>query len=255
VAAGLRARGVPVRIGSRQGEPPFAWDDPATWGPALAGTRAAYLAYAPDVTMPGAVDTIAAVAAEARARGVGHLVLLSGRGEARAQAAEAAVQASGVDWTVVRAAWFAQNFSEGYLVDAVQSGMVAFPGGDIVEPFVDVDDVAAVAVAALTEPGHAGRVYEVTGPELLTWADAVALVGRAAGRDVGYLPISIGDFVAGARAEGYPDDVVAVFEDLLTEVQDGRNGYVEDGVQQALGRPPRRFADFARDAAAAGAWA
>ncbi|HET6953692.1 MAG TPA: NAD(P)H-binding protein [Acidimicrobiales bacterium] len=255
VASRLAARGVPVRLGSRAARPAFAWDDPATWGPALDGTRAVYLAYAPDLALDGAAEVVGAVAAEARARGAERVVLLSGRGEEGAERGERAVQRSGLDWTVVRAAWFDQNFSEGYLLDAVMDGVVAFPAGDIAEPFVDADDVAEVAAAALCEPGHAGRLYEVTGPDLLTWGEAVAELGAASGRAVTYQPIGIDDYAAGARAEGYPDDLVDMLVDLFRQVLDGHNAYVTGGVEEALGRPARSFTDFARDAARAGAWA
>jgi uncharacterized protein YbjT (DUF2867 family) len=254
VAEGLAARGVPVRVGSRSGTPPFSWEDPTTWGPALAGTRAAYLAFVPDLIVPGAVDAVAAIAKEAREAGVEHLVLLSGRGEERAEQAEQAVQDAGVPWTIVRCAWFAQNFSEGYLLDAVLEGVVAFPAGDTAEPFVDLDDVAAVAVAALTEPGHAGRLYEVTGPELLTFADVAAEIAAATGREVRYLPIDVGDYAVAMREQGYPEDIVAMVEELCTVLLDGHNADVTDGIRQALGRPPRSFAEFARTAAAGGAW-
>jgi uncharacterized protein YbjT (DUF2867 family) len=163
------------------------------------------------------------------------------------------VEASGVPWTVVRCAWFAQNFSEGYLLDAVLEGVVAFPGGDIAEPFVDLDDVAAVAVAALTEPGHAGRLYEVTGPEPLTWDDVATEITAATGREVRYQPVAVDDYAAAMREQGYPEDVVAMMTELCT-LLDGRNAHVTDGIRQALGRPPRTFGEFARTAAAGGAW-
>jgi uncharacterized protein YbjT (DUF2867 family) len=250
VAEGLAARGVALRVGSRSGTPPFLWEDPATWGPALAGTRAAYLAFVPDLIVPGAADAIAAIAKEAREAGVEHLVLLSGRGEERAEQAEQAVQDSGVPWTIVRCAWFAQNFSEGYLLDAVLEGVIAFPGGHIAEPFVDLDDVA---VAALTEPGHAGRLYEVTGPEPLTWDDVAAEITAATGREVRYQPVAVDDYAAAMREQGYPEDIVEMMTELCT-LLDGRNAHVTDGIRQALGRPPRSFGEFARAAAAGGAW-
>ena len=150
---------------------------------------------------------------------------------------------------------FSQSFSEDYLLDAVLSGEVALPAGHTPEPFVDADDVADVAVAALTEEGHAGELYEVTGPRLLTFADAVAEIARASGREVRYLPVSIEDYSAMLEEHGVPAGVAALIRYVFTEVQDGRNAHLTDGVQRALGRPPRDFADFARDAAATGVWA
>jgi uncharacterized protein YbjT (DUF2867 family) len=250
----LRARGVPVRVGSRSGEPPFDWEDPSTWAPALRGASAAYLSYFPDLAVPGARDAVAAVSELAVEQGVRRLVLLSGRGEEEAQRAERAVQDSGAEWTVVRCSWFSQNFSEGYMVDAVLAGEIALPVGDMGEPFVDVDDIADVATRALAEDGHAGEVYELTGPRLLSFADAVDEIAGASGRPLRFVSIPLEDFAAGAAEQGLPDDVVGLMTYLFTEVLDGRNAHTNDGVQRALGREPRDFREFARAAAAAGAW-
>jgi uncharacterized protein YbjT (DUF2867 family) len=250
----LRARGLPVRVGSRSGQPPFDWEDRSTWEPALEGASAAYVSFFPDLAVPGARDAVAALSELAVAQGVRRLVLLSGRGEEEAQRAERAVQDSGAEWTVVRCSWFSQNFSEGYMLDAVLGGEVALPVGDVPEPFVDADDIADVAVKALTEDGHAGHVYELTGPRLLTFAEAVQDVAAASGRPVRLVPVSMEDFVAGATADGVPEDVVWLLRYLFTEVLDGRNAHVSDGVERALGRQARDFRDFARDAAAKGAW-
>jgi uncharacterized protein YbjT (DUF2867 family) len=250
----LRARGVPVRVGSRSGEPPFDWEDPSTWAPALRGASAAYLSYFPDLAVPGARDAVAAVCELAVEQGVRRLVLLSGRGEEEAQRAERAVQDSGAEWTVVRCSWFSQNFSEGYMVDAVLAGEIALPVGDMGEPFVDVDDIADVATRALAEDGHAGELYELTGPRLLSFADAVDEIAGASGRPLRFVSIPLEDFAAGAAEQGLPDDVVGLMTYLFTEVLDGRNAHTNDVVQRALGREPRDFREFARAAAAAGAW-
>src|SRR5262245_56258650 len=119
VAARLDTLGVEVRHGSRSTTPPFDWSDPLTWRPALAGVRAAYVAYPPDLAAPGSADAVTELTRIARAAGVQRLVLLSGRGEQEALAAERIVQASGLEWAVVRASWFMQNFSEGNFADDV----------------------------------------------------------------------------------------------------------------------------------------
>ncbi|MEA2222017.1 MAG: hypothetical protein QOH83_393 [Solirubrobacteraceae bacterium] len=250
----LRERGLPVRSASRSSEPSFDWEDQATWGPALRGATSAYVSFYPDLAVPGAPEAIAALAGEALSAGVKRLVLLSGRGEEEAERAEQALQASGADWTIVRCSWFAQNFSEDYLLESVLAGEVALPVADIPEPFVDVDDIADVAVAALTEDGHSGQLYELTGPRLLTFAEAVAEVGRATGRDLRFIPVAIDDYEAVLAAHGVPGDVAGLLRYLFTEVLDGRNATLTDGVQRALGREPRDFADYARDAAATGVW-
>jgi uncharacterized protein YbjT (DUF2867 family) len=254
VAHRLRARGLSVRAASRSAATPFDWEDPATWEPALRGTHAAYISYFHDPAAPGAPEAVGAFAELAVRRGVRRLVLLSGRGEDEAQAAERAVQRTGGDWTIVRASWFSQNFSEGYLREPVLAGEVALPTGDVPEPFVDVDDIADVAVAALTEAGHAGQVYEVTGPRLLTFADATAEIAQASGRRVAFERVPLEAYTAAAREQGVPDDVVGLLGYLFGEVLDGRNAHVTDGVERAVGRPARDFRDFAEHAAAAGAW-
>jgi len=254
VAERLLARGVPIRIGSRSAEPPFDWDDAATWAPALRGVRAVYIAYAPDLAAPGAADAIRAFTAQAVASGVGRLVLLSGRGEAEAAVSERTVRDSGVEWTVVRCSFFAQNFSEGAFVDSVLAGEIAMPGGNVAEPFVDADDVADVAVAALTEDGHAGKVYELTGPRLLTFAQAAEEISKASGRPVRYVPVAGDDYATLLVAQGVPAELAEFLTALFGEVLDGRNAHLSDGVQRALGRAPRDFADYARAAAASGVW-
>jgi uncharacterized protein YbjT (DUF2867 family) len=254
VAERLAARGYPVRIGSRSAEPPFDWENSATWAPALRDVAAVYLTYYPDLAIPGAVDAVRAFVDLTRERGIERLVLLSGRGEEEAQRAEEVVRASGIDWTIVRASWFAQNFSENYFRDGVLGGEVILPAGDVGEPFVDADDIADVAVMTLTAEGHAGQLYEVTGPRLLTFAEAVSEIAAATGQRIQYIQVSPDEYVAALEAQGVPADFVWLVHYLFTTVLDGRNAHLTDGVQRALGRPPRDFSDYAREAAAAGAW-
>lgn len=254
IAERLKAKGIPTRIGSRSAVPAFDWNNDANWDDCLAGVKAAYINYSPDLAMPGATDSIRAFVDRAKRHGVKRLVLLSGRGEEEAQACERIVQASGIDWTVVRASWFNQNFSEGAFVEMVQAGQITLPAVDTPEPFVDVDDIADVAVVALTEPGHAGEVYEVTGPRLLTFADVAAEISRASGRNIVFVPVPHDAFVAGVAESGAPQDVVWMLDYLFSTVLDGRNAYLTDGVQRALGRAPRDFSDYVRDIAATGVW-
>jgi uncharacterized protein YbjT (DUF2867 family) len=249
----LSARGLPVRIGSRSGEPSFDWDDRSTWAPVLEGVGAAYVSHHWDA-LPGAAETLGSFAERAVESGVSRLVLLSGRGEEEAERGERAVRDSGPELTVLRSTWFAQNFSEDYWRDMVQGGEVALPAGHTPEPFVDADDIADVAVAALTDDRHIGEVYELTGPRLLTFAEAVLEISRAVGRDIRYLPISIEDFAAASAEQGVPSEVVEMLTLIFSEVLDGRNAHLADGVQRALGREPRDFGDYARDAAATGIW-
>ncbi|MFI0481229.1 NAD(P)H-binding protein [Actinomadura sp. 9N215] len=250
----LEALDVPVRMGSRSASPAFEWTDESTWPAVLQDVEKVYLSYYPDLAAPGAVDAVRSFTAAAVDAGVRQVVLLSGRGEDEAQECERIVQASGLVWTVVRANWFAQNFSEDYLLDPVRAGEVVLPAGDVPEPFVDADDIADVAVAALTQNGHAGEVYEVSGPRALTFAEAVAEIGRAAGRDVPFVAVPLDDYAAELRRQGLPDDLVEFLTYLFGTVLDGRNSQPADGVRRALGRDPKDFADYARQTAASGIW-
>ncbi len=254
VAARLGARGAAVRVASRSGTPSFDWNDRATWDGALEGVTKVYVSFAPDLAIPGATDVIRAFVEKAVASGVQRLVLLSGRGEEEAQRSERIVQESGVEWTIVRASWFNQNFSEGAFVDMVLSGVIALPAGNVGEPFVDADDIADVAVAALTEDSHAGEIYEVTGPRLLTFAEVAEEISRASGRDVRFVQISREAFAAGVAKSGAPKELAWLLDYLFSTVLDGRNAHLTDGVKRALGREPKDFADYARDVAGTDVW-
>ena len=254
VAQGLEAMGRAVRIGSRSAIPGFDWEREEGWDAALEGVSSVYITYSPDLAMPGATDAIEALVCKAKRANVKRLVILSGRGEPEAQACEQIILNSGLEATVVRASWFNQNFSEGAFIDMVLAGTITLPAGDTPEPFVDVDDIADVVLAALLEDGHDGEVYEVTGPRLMTLADVAADISAATGRKVTFVDVPHDGFVREIEASGAPKDVVWMLDYLFATVLDGRNANVTDGVERALGRAPKDFADFARDVAAAGAW-
>ncbi|AVT35867.1 NmrA family transcriptional regulator [Plantactinospora sp. BB1] len=254
VAERLTARGVPVRVGSRSGRPPFDWWDRSTWADAIRGVSAAYLSFYPDLAVPGAAETVRSFTELAVRGGVRRLVLLSGRGEEEAQLAERMVQDSGAEWTILRASWFNQNFSEGELLAPLREGELVLPVGDVGEPFVDADDIAEVAEAALTGEGHVGQLYELTGPRLLTFAEAVAEIAGAAGREIRFRTVPVEEYAAMLAEQKLPAEVAALLTYLFVEVLDGRNARLADGVSRALGREPRDFRDFARRAAATGIW-
>jgi len=250
----LTKRGIESRVGSRSADLPFDWLDRTTWVPVVQGVRSVYISYQPDLAVPGAVETVQAFADLAIRNGVQNLVLLSGRGEEEAQQAEQVIKDSGANWTILRASWFSQNFSENFLLDAVLSGTVALPVGDVGEPFIDTDDIADVAVAALTEQGHAGQLYELTGPRLITFAEAVDEISWMSSQSVNFEQITPEQYSEALGQYGVPEDVVALVMYLFTTVLDGRNANVADGVQRALGREPRDFSEYVRDAAATGIW-
>jgi uncharacterized protein YbjT (DUF2867 family) len=254
IAARLSAQGIPVRIGARSATPPFDWNDPATWSQTLDGVQTAFLSYAPDLAVPGAPQAVAEFTNQAAARGVARVVLLSGRGEEGAEAAERLVQHGPLPWTIIRCSWFAQNFSENFLLEPILDGQVALPVDTVTEPFVDCDDIAEVATEALLDDRHAGQLYELTGPRLLTFSDAIQEIANAAQRPVQFTTIPLEEFTAGLAAAGLPSDEVSLVGYLFGTVLDGRNSTLSNGLEQALGRPPRDFADYARETARTGVW-
>jgi uncharacterized protein YbjT (DUF2867 family) len=253
VAQQLADRGRMVRIGSRAARLPFDWEDLTTWEPAVRGVTSMYVTYQPDLAFPGAAEQIAALTRLAVAAGTRRIVLLSGRGEEETWPAEDAVRGSGADWTILRASWFAQNFSESFLLPPVLAGVVALPSPDVPEPFIDVADIAAVAVAALTSDDHIGRLHELTGPRLVTFTEATAEIAAASGRPVRYQPVSVDEYAAAAVEMVGPEAAPAVAA-LFAKVLDGRNASVSPEVEQILGRKPRDFRDVVAEAARSGAW-
>ena len=254
IVARLTAREVPVRIGARSAAPAFDWNAPATWRGVLNGAQNVFISYAPDLAVPGASQAVAEFTAQAAAQGVARVVLLSGRGEPEAEAAERLVQDGPLPWTILRCSWFAQNFSEDFLLDPILAGEVALPVDGATEPFLDCDDIAEVATEALLDDRHAGQVYELTGPRLLTFGDAIGEIARAAERPIRFTTIPPEEFAAGLAAAGLSRDEVSLVSYLFATVLDGRNSSVRNGVERALGRPPRDFADYIRQTAKTGIW-
>lgn len=250
----LVERGVPVQIGSRSSVPSFDWEDEATWAPALWNVDAVYVSYYPDLAVPRAVEKIRSFADLVTANGIRRLVLLSGRREKGAEACERAVTETEADWTILRASWFCQNFSESYLLEPVLRGEVILPAGEVPEPFIDVEDIADVAAACLTEEGHVGRIYELTGPRTLTFERAVEEIAHAAGKRIDYVQVTPEEYASFLLDRHVPEEFVWLLKYLFTNVLDGRNAHVATGVQQAIGRKPKDFSQFAYDAAVKGIW-
>ncbi|MFK0162873.1 NmrA family NAD(P)-binding protein [Rhizobium sp. NPDC090279] len=254
IAERLKERGITVRPASRSTTPRFDWQDRTTWHQALEGASAAYVTFQPDLSVAWAAEAIAALARAAREAGVGHIVLLSGRGEDGAIHSEEGLKAAGVDYTVLRASWFNQNFSEGAFMDGLLQGKLALPAGDVPEPFVDAEDIADAAVACLIDPRHRNRTYELTGPRALTFRQAVSEIAAASGRAIDYETVPVDAFIAEMTAYGLPQETIDLLHELFTQVLDGRNSPVMDGVSQILGRQARDFSDYARETAATGIW-
>jgi uncharacterized protein YbjT (DUF2867 family) len=245
---------VPVRIGSRNAPIPFDWENAATWKPALDGVSTVYVAFQPDIAMPGALEVVRSFFETAIGCGATKIILLSGRGEVEAEEAERALQATEADWTILRSSWFAQNFSESWLLDPILQGEVFLPGGLAADPFVDAEDLADIAVAAIVTSDHSRTLYDITGPEALTFEDAIGRIARATGRDISFTAIPPEAYRAELVRMELPAEYVDLIMYLFTTVLDGRNTPVTDAVDRALGRPARSFDDFVARTAATGIW-
>ncbi|MCG6864612.1 MAG: NAD(P)H-binding protein [Thiogranum sp.] len=250
----LQALGYATRPVSRSTHPSFDWEKPATWRSAIEGTDTAYVTYQPDLAVPGAASTIKAFVRVAAEAGLQHIVLLSGRGEKGAERAEEIVKASGLSWNIVRASWFCQNFSESFVLEGILSGELVLPAGDIVEPFIDADDIADVVVAALTEPGHRNKLFEVTGPRALTFAQCVQEISGALGRPVKFRTVPIDVYINALDEQGVPGDLQWLLHELFTVVFDGRNCNVMPAVEEVLGRPATDFKTYVQKTIESGVW-
>jgi uncharacterized protein YbjT (DUF2867 family) len=247
VAAELTRRGFTARPASRKATTRFDWSDPDTWGPALEGVRAVYVV---DSQGPDAATEVRAFARLAADRGVQRLVLLSARvwGEVddpALLATEDAVTGSGLDWTILRPGWFVQNFTEEWFLSSVlTTGELRIPTGEGREAFIDLEDLAEVAAVALTEDGHAGETYVLSGPVALTLGEAVAQIAAATGRPLRHVPVSDAEYLAEQRAAGTPEEVAELLVQLFGHIREGRSEAIGDGVQRALGRAPREFSAY-----------
>ncbi len=254
VADSLRSLGINVRIGSRNASPAFDWEDPNTWAEALKGMNKVYITFQPDLAVPGAQEAIKGLTEEARIAGIQKLVLLSGRGEHEAEMCEQIVINSGIDWTVVRADWFNQNFSESFFLDPILAGQVAVPRAETKIPFTDTDDIADVAIEALLNDEHNGKVLELTGPDLWTFEEVVKEIAKATGRNIGFHSISLEEYTQMLRAHEVPDAYIWLINYLFTNVLDGRNASTTNTIEEVLGRPAKHFSDYVKDTAATGIW-
>ena len=255
VVEGLRKAGQSVRIGSRSATPSFQWGDPTTWPAVLEGIDRMYVVYYPDLAVPGAYEAISGLMEEAKKAGVEKVVLLSGKGETEAERCEQVVAKSGMNYTLVRASWFSQNFSEYFFLEPILAGHVALPMADAQIPFVDTTDIADVVLEALQDDAHNGKTYEITGPETLSFEEAVKVIGESSGREIAFQSITLEQYTEGMKAAGVPDDVVwligYLFQHVLTKAE---NQYVSHDIEKVLGRKATSFTKFAQEAAKTGVW-
>ncbi len=251
----LQSRGHNVNVASRNSSPSFNWDDPKTYEPTLKGMDRVYIVYYPDLAVPGAYESISMLTDAAKNTGVEKLVLLSGKGEREAERCEQVVANSGLDYTLVRASWFNQNFSESFFLEPVKSGLVATPMPDAEVPFVDADDIAEVAVQALISHDLNGQTVAVTGPELYTMSEVVKIIAEASGRNILYIPVTLDQYTSEMRSAGLPDSYIWLFEYLFKEVlTNPSNQEISNDVERVLGRKAKSFKQFAKEAAQTGIW-
>ena len=254
VAERLSNLGHKVRIGSRSETPSFDWEDPATWASALEGMERVYITFQPDLAVPGAADAITGFTAEALKAGVKKVVLLSGKGEKEAERCEQIVMDSGLDWTVVRASWFNQNYSESFLLEPILAGHVAMPRADALVPYIDADDIADVVVEALLDDQHNGNIYELTGPKQWTFEEVTKEIATATNRNIGFDSISIDEYLSAMRAQQVPEDFVWLVGYLFTNILTESNSIVTNDVEKVLGRKPKDFSEYVQETAASGVW-
>lgn len=251
----LEELGQNVRVGSRSASPAFDWHQPEGWAQALAGIDKVYITYQPDLAVPGALQAIEQLVKESKRAKVKKLVILSGKGEREAQLCEQVIIHSGLAYTIVRASWFNQNFSENFLLEPILEGVIALPQAQANIPWVDADDIAAVATKALTEDEHNGKIYELTGPRTLTFKDAVNEIAKASNRELTFIPISVKDYSDGMRQANIPEDFVWLIEYLFTEVLGNPElAEVTNDIEKVLGRKPIDFSEYAAKTAETGIW-
>ncbi|MFD2562969.1 NAD(P)H-binding protein [Aquimarina rubra] len=255
VAKKLEASGYNVRVVGQKTSPALDWENPETYDAVLEGMDRAYIVYYPDLAVPGSKEAITTLTKKAIAAGLKKVVLLSGKGETEAEACEQIVANSGLDYTLVRASWFNQNFSEGAFIDFVLDGVVALPMPEARIPFVDANDIADVVSKVLVDDSYNGQTITVTGPKMRTFEEVVGIMADASNRHIQFVPISIDEFKDGMRKAGLPDSYVWLFGYLFKEVLGNPdNQEISYDVEKVLGRKAIDFTEYAVKVAATGAW-
>lgn len=251
----LQNKGIESRIGSRQGTPNFDWNNKDTWVEALDGIEKMYVTYYPDLAVPGAKEAIQSLTYLAKELGVKKMVLLSGKGETEAEACEKIVMDSGMDYIIVRASWFNQNWSESFFLEPILSGGVALPMSDVLIPFVDANDIAEVAATVLLDDTFNGEIIEVTGPELITFKDIVNLISKTSKRNLNFYDITLEQYINGMKQMQIPNDVVWLIEYLFSHVlTNPKNQLVVNDIERVLGRKAKSFMEYAKETAKTGIW-
>lgn len=251
----LTKKGIDPRVGSRNASPSFDWGNKDTWVHVLEGMEKMYVTYYPDLAVPGAKAAIESLTYLAKELGVKKMVLLSGKGETEAESCEKIVMGSGMDYTIIRASWFNQNWSESFFLEPILTGEVALPMSDVLIPFVDADDIAKVAATVLLDENYNGEIIEATGPELITFKDMVNIISKTSNRNLNFHEITLGQYVDGMRQMQMPTDVVWLIEYLFSHVlTNPKNQLVTNDIESVLGRKATSFLAYASKTAKTGVW-
>lgn len=245
---------VETRLGSRNEKIPFDWENPESWAAVIKDIDSVYITFQPDLAIPSAEDTIRTFTKFAAQNGVQKMVLLSGRGEKEAQICEEIVKATAKHWTIVRASWFNQNFSESFFLEPILSGVVALPRAEALEPFTDADDIADVVVESLLHDIHNGKTYELTGPQLLTFEQAVAEIAKATNRNITFQSLTLEEYNQMLQEYQLPEDYIWLVNYLFEQVLDGRNSSVTNDIEKVLGKKPKDFTTYALEIAKTRIW-
>ncbi|OUL60414.1 NAD(P)H-binding protein [Flavobacterium sp. AJR] len=245
---------VETRLGSRNEKIPFDWENPESWADVIKDIDSVYITFQPDLAIPSAEDTIRRFTKFATQNGVQKMVLLSGRGEKEAQICEEIVKATAKHWTIIRASWFNQNFSESFFLDPILAGIVALPRAEALEPFTDADDIADVVVESLLYDIHNGQTYELTGPQLLTFGQAVAEIARATNRNITFQALTLEQYDQMLQEYQLPEDYIWLVNYLFEQVLDGRNSHITNDIERVLGRKPKDFTTYAQLTSKTGVW-
>ena len=245
---------VSIRIGSRSASIPFDWEKPETWANVVKDIDRIYITFQPDLAVPSAPEIIQNFTELATQSGVEKIVLLSGRGEKEAQVCEEIVKTKAKNWTIVRASWFNQNFSESIFLEPVLAGFVALPRAEVLEPFTDADDIAEVVKEALLNEKHNGKTYELTGPRLLTFKEAVNEIAEISGKKITFKSLELKEYILMLREYQVPEDEIWLINYLFTEVLDGRNSSITNDIEKILGRKATDFSDYVQKTTQTGIW-
>ena len=255
IVASLKQLGQNVRVGSRSATPSFDWQNPTTWDAALEGINKVYITFQPDLAVPGAYEAIQGLTQKAKEKGIQKLVLLSGKGETEAEKCETVVINSGIDYTIIRASWFSQNYSESFFLDPILSGHVILPFPEAKVPYVDTGDIADVAVEALLHNQHNRHIYELTGPRLWTFEEVTQEIAKASKRDIQFTSVSLEEYLGFMKQAGVDANYIWLMDYLFSHVLTNPvNSFVTEDVEKVLKRKAKDFSEYAKETAATGVW-